>query len=252
MKDTGYELFIAGVAVLSIMNIVLILALNDPMIDTVLLFMNGLFSLILLGDFAYRFRTADSRSEYFFRRFGWADLFSCLPLPQLKVLRLFRLVRVYRLLRALGARHLVRAIVDNTAGSALLTLLFVALLVLQFGSLAMLLIESGAPGANITTASDALWYMLATMSTVGYGDQYPVTTAGRLLGAVVIIVGVGIFGTLTGFLANAFVRSRGTADGGEEEEEPADGRLVQLRQLREEQAAALARLDRLIAEESAT
>lgn len=56
-------------------------------------------------------------------------------------------------------------------------------------------------------AGDALWYLVATMSTVGYGDLYPVTDAGRLIGTL-IIVGVAVFGTLTGFLANAFLAPR--------------------------------------------
>ena len=47
-----------------------------------------------------------------------------------------------------------------------------------------------------------------TISTVGYGDQYPVTDAGRILGALIIVVGVGIFGTFTGYLANFFLAPR--------------------------------------------
>jgi voltage-gated potassium channel len=59
--------------------------------------------------------------------------------------------------------------------------------------------------ANIVTAGYALWYLVVTMSTVGYGDRYPVTEIGRVFGATVLVVGVGVFGTLTGFLANAFL-----------------------------------------------
>jgi voltage-gated potassium channel len=66
-------------------------------------------------------------------------------------------------------------------------------------------VEARDPAGNIKTASDALWYSLVTMSTVGYGDRYPVTNPGRLIGSVIIIVGVGLFGTITGFLANAFL-----------------------------------------------
>ena len=72
--------------------------------------------------------------------------------------------------------------------------------------------DEHAEGANITSASDALWYTLVTISTVGYGDQYPVTNAGRLIGTVVIVVGVGIFGTFTGYLANLFLGPRATAE----------------------------------------
>ena len=79
------------------------------------------------------------------------------------------------------------------------------ILVLEFGSLWILHIEQYAPGANITTAGDALWYVIVTISTVGYDDQYPVTGAGRVVGVLIIIVGVGIFGTFTGYLANLFL-----------------------------------------------
>ena len=70
------------------------------------------------------------------------------------------------------------------------------------------------------TASDALWYTIVTISTVGYGDQYPVTNPGRIVGVVIIVVGVGIFGTFTGYLANLFLAPR--KDDGGEEPVPAD------------------------------
>ena len=84
-------------------------------------------------------------------------------------------------------------------------LLLMGLLVLEFGSLEILHIEQNAPGANITTASDALWYNIVTISTVGYGDKYPVTNRGRIVGSLIILIGVGIFGTFTGYLANLFL-----------------------------------------------
>ena len=79
------------------------------------------------------------------------------------------------------------------------------ILVLEFGSLGILYIEQYQQGANITSASDALWYVIVTISTVGYGDRFPVTDNGRLLGTLIIVIGVGIFGTFTGFLANLFL-----------------------------------------------
>ena len=82
------------------------------------------------------------------------------------------------------------------------------IIVLEFGSLSMLRVEQNAPEANITTASDAIWYTIVTISTVGYGDQYPVTDAGRTIGAGIIVLGVGIFGTFTGYLANFFLSPR--------------------------------------------
>jgi voltage-gated potassium channel len=208
LQNPGYEIFIAALSILSIVNLVLVTLVHDANLDYVLLIMNGLLSLILFMDFCVRLKTAESRSDYFFRNFGWADLLASVPVAQLKILRVFRLIRVYRLLKEYGVRNIGRSLRAERAGSALLSLLFVAILVLEFGSLGMLAIEEDAPGANIVTASDSLWYVVATISTVGYGDQFPVTNPGRILGTFIIVVGVGIFGTLTGYLANLFLGPR--------------------------------------------
>jgi voltage-gated potassium channel len=223
LKSTGYEIFIALLSILSIVNLVLLHLVRDDNLKQVLVVMNVLLSVVFLIDFTYRFATAPSRSRYFFRGFGWADLLASLPLPEAKFLRIFRLVRVVRLLRGMGGRAVVRGLVRERAGSALLTLLLMGILVLQFGSLAILRVEQGDPEANITSASDAIWYTIVTISTVGYGDQYPVTARGRLLGAGIIVVGVGIFGTFTGYLANAFLTPRkGTGGTGAPEAPPED------------------------------
>jgi voltage-gated potassium channel len=209
LKSTHYELFIILVTALSLVNLVLgYIFRSDGDLRQVLLMMNGLLSLILFIDFAFRFLTARSRSRYFWRRFGWADLLASIPAPELFVLRIFRLVRVIRLLRRRGVQTVSQDLDEQLPGSALLTMLFLGVLVLEFGSLQILAFEQDAPGANITTASDALWYTISTVATVGYGDEYPVTQAGRLCGAIIIIIGVGIFGTFTGYLANAFLSPR--------------------------------------------
>ena len=209
LKSTGYEIFIGLLSVLSILNLILVYAVvSDPGLQQILNVMNLLFSAIFLADFTYRIFTAPSAGAYFFKHFGWADLLASLPFPQAKVLRVFRLVRVARLLRDVGPRTILRSITRDRAGSALLLLLLMGILVLEFGSLAVLKVEEYADGANITSASDALWYTIVTISTVGYGDQYPVTEAGRLIGTGIIVIGVGIFGTFTGYLANLFLSPR--------------------------------------------
>jgi Ion channel len=108
----------------------------------------------------------------------------------------------------------------------------------------MLAIEQGAAGAEIVTAGDALWYVVVTISTVGYGDLAPVTRGGRVLGTFIIIVGVGIFGTFTGYLANLFLAPRRAVA----QEGPADvqRRVDQLRALVSEQQATIDDLERLL------
>ena len=245
LKGPGYEIFIGALSVLSILNIVLLYAVNDKSLDNVLLIMNFVFSVTFLIDFFLRLSTAPSKSTYFFRQYGWADLLASLPVAQLKILRLFRVLRVYRLLREYGARNILRSLRRDRAGSALYMLLFLGMLVLEFGSFGMLLIEQNAAGANITTSSDALWFVIETISTVGYGDQYPVTNGGRILGSIIIVIGVGIFGTFTGYLANFFLSSKKTA-APDELPNDASRQIAHLKELLAQQQTAVDEVELLL------
>lgn len=245
LRNPGYEIFIALLSILSIVNLVLVEVIQKPDLQYVLAIMNAPITIIFFIDFLYRFFTAPSKTEYFFRNWGWADLLASLPFQQTKILRLFRLVKVYRLLKDYGAKNVLRSLIKDKAGSALLMLLFIAILVLEFGSLLMLNLESRSPDANITSASDAIWYVIVTMSTVGYGDQYPITNPGRVLGTVIIVVGVGIFGTLTGFLANVFLSpSRRKAAAGDS----MSARLDELKDLVSRQQDTITSMEQLLAD----
>jgi len=250
LGNTGYEIFIGALSILSLVNLVLVVVLRDAATQTVVRTVDLLLSIVFLADFGARLRRAPSRWGYFLRQFGWADLLASLPFPQVKVLRIFRLVRVIRLLRRYGAATIGRRLASDRAGSALFTLLLIGVLVLEFGSLGMLALERHQPGANITTASDALWYVTVTMSTVGYGDTYPVGNAGRELGTCIIVVGVGIFGTLTGWLANFFLTPHRPQPSPRVPETPreAQQRIDQMSELLNQQRAALAELQILLRE----
>jgi voltage-gated potassium channel len=142
-----------------------------------------------------------------------------------------------------------RNLIKDRAGSALLSLLLIGVLVLEFGSLLMLGLERSVPGANITTASDALWYTIVTISTVGYGDQYPVTDAGRLCGTAIIVVGVGIFGTFTGYLATVFLSPRkedAAAAGDATGEKLSEASVETLRTLLAESEAKMAQIKQML------
>tara|TARA_B100000282_G_scaffold258468_1_gene205783 strand:+ start:1098 stop:1928 length:831 start_codon:yes stop_codon:yes gene_type:complete len=214
--SAGYEIFMALLSLLSIFNMILLFFLRDPSLGAVLALVNFVLIIFFIADFLARLVKSPSKSEYFLRQYGWADFLSCLPFSQTNVFRLFRLIKVYRLLRDFGIRKIKDAVIKDRADTALFILLFVTILMLEFGSLGMLAIESQSSVSNITTAPDALWYMVVTLSTVGYGDQYPVTTQGRVLGAFVILTGVGIFGTLTGYLANFFLAPQKKKKSGDE------------------------------------
>jgi len=201
----SYELFIGALSVISIINIVLALVLPDPAVRNVIIIVDTGLCFVFFADFLGRLRNAESKSGYFFRQLGWLDLLGSLPFPGLRIARVFRVARVIRLVRAVGMKTLINKILHDRAGSALYTVLILVVLVIQYGSMFELIANRRSPNANITTASDAVWYTIVTITTVGYGDKYPVTNPGRIVGVLIMIVGVGLFGVLTGFLANTFL-----------------------------------------------
>lgn len=205
LKNASYELFMGALSVLSILNLLLFYFISDEAVSQVILILDNLLSLIFLADFLYRLFSADSKADYFFRQMGWADLLASLPAPQFKILRAFRILRVYRLMKAYGGARMIKEFFANRGGSTLLTLTFIMILILEFGGLFILYEESQTQDANITTAADAVWYVYVTITTVGYGDRYPVSNSGRIVGVLIMTIGVGLFGTITAFLANAFI-----------------------------------------------
>ena len=205
LKNPIYELFIVSVSLLALVNAVLKLVFNQPLVITVISLIDVILSFIFLLDFFYRLKSAPSKADYFLRQYGWADLLASTPQPYFKILRLFRILKALRLVRAYGGRRLARNFALHTSSGALLIVLFLILLVLEFGSVGIVFAEVNSPNANITSAADALWWVYVTITTVGYGDRYPTTNAGRLIGALVMALGVGLFSVLTGYLANAFL-----------------------------------------------
>ncbi|MFO7664440.1 MAG: ion transporter [Chloroflexota bacterium] len=236
LKSLGYEVFIALLSILSIINmfIVYLPGMSEESEDVVTIFQAAI-TLIFLADFFYRLFTAQSKSNYFFRNWGWADLLACLPF--LRILRVFRVFRVYRLLRDIGIKAIRDQLLFDRAGSVLYLTIFMGLLIIQTASILVLNVESMNPEANIQTPADAIWWTYVTITTVGYGDRYPTTNMGRIVGVLLMTSGVALFGVFTSFLANTFLSPRKKP---EEElvEPPTEGvaaRLLELRQLVEEQ-----------------
>lgn len=123
--------------------------------------------------------------------------FIVVALPILRPLRLLRLVTLVSILqRRAGAAFRGRVILFAASSTALL--LFVA-------SLAMLDAERGSPGALITTFPQALWWAFVTITTVGYGDLYPVTETGRFIAAGIMLGGIALIGVVTATLASYIV-----------------------------------------------
>jgi voltage-gated potassium channel len=199
-----WEAFMLGLTLLSLANIAFVAFARLAEVGKVALTVDIAISVVFIGDFLRRLAVARNPRAYVSRGYGWLDLIGCVP-----GLRLVRIVRVSQALHQLGdyggIRLVARQVFANRAQGSLLLVLLISIYVIELGSIAMLSSEANSPDANITTSSDALWYIMVTISTVGYGDLYPTTGWGRIVGIMILIVGVGLFTTLTGFLANIFL-----------------------------------------------
>jgi len=204
LKGASYELFMLLVSLLSIVNaVVVVLAVVTGPAQDVVVLMEAALTPVFAFDFLYRLATAPSRRRYFVRGYGWADLLAAIP--GLGIFRLFRIVRVIHLLRREGRQRLAEELLERRAIATFLLTIWLVFVVVEVAGATVFVAESVSPAANIRSAGDALWWGLVTITTVGYGDQFPTTPAGRVIGVFLLVAGIGLFSVLTAFIANAFL-----------------------------------------------
>ena len=129
------------------------------------------------------------------------------PLRALRLVRMVRLVRVVSIASAMLRR--ARSILTHRGLHFVLLAVVVVVFVLAGAELSF---ESSAPGSNIHDFGDAVWWAVVTVTTVGYGDRYPVTAAGRGVAVVLMLVGIGLIGVVTASVASYFVEQQQQED----------------------------------------
>ena len=147
-------------------------------------------------DYAMNLILAPNRGRWFIRNLHELAI---VALPALRPLRLLRLVSLLRLVHRVGGNAL--------RGRVLIFVLGSAALLIYAGALAVLDAEENAPGSNLTSFGDAVWWAMTTITTVGYGDHYPVTVLGRCVAAGLMIGGVAVLGVVTASVASWMVQS---------------------------------------------
>jgi len=203
---TTYDLAIGILAIFSLILLVLIyfVPLSAATVDVLNSLENAL-CIVFLFDFFRSLRLAPNKWAYFLKGGGWLDLLGSIPYNKLAIFRVARLFRVVRLLRKLTGDQLRHIIARRLAQSTLLFTLVAALLLVFAISGIVLYAEHGAPHANIKTYHDAVWWAFVTITTVGYGDYYPVTPLGQSAAAILMFLGLGIIGVLSSYLATTFI-----------------------------------------------
>ena len=197
-----YQLFMfaLGIYVLLSLAAQTLLPLS-PDTDAILAHVDDLICIVFFVDFWINLFTAESKLGYL--KWGWIDLVSSIPM--IDMARAGRLARIIRILRAFrgvrSGRFLADYLIHRRADGAFFAIALLSVLMVLFSSIAILQFET-APKSNIHTPQDALWWAFTTITTVGYGDKFPVTTEGRMIAAVLMTAGVGLFGSFTGLIAS--------------------------------------------------
>jgi voltage-gated potassium channel len=215
-RSNAYNLFILVLTIFSlVIMVVMFLPLNDATIG-LLQFYDILICLFFLIDFLLNLRKASKKSDYFIKQRGWLDLLGSIPSfgVTFKYAGLFRLARLSRLARIRGVMRgqrredLAQDVGENRSSYTGFITILLAIIVLASASVLVLQFESGSPEAKIITGWDAFWYSIVTITTVGYGDYYPVTFWGRVTAMFIMVAGVGIISVLASLLSSVLIGSR--------------------------------------------
>ena len=201
--NPNWSAFVLLVTLLAAFNslVFLLLPISDDA-GRLLRYINVAISLILWADFIYLLRQSPDKRHFMVAEHGWMVLLGSFPF--------FRVLRVlwFRLILKANGRtlrqFLSRIVIKQSAEGTLLLILFTVIIVFEVAVVSILSFEEVSPEGNITSISDALWWAFATITTVGYGDNYPVTNGGRFIAIMLMAVGIALFSVITGSLAEWF------------------------------------------------
>jgi voltage-gated potassium channel len=170
-----------------------------------------IFDLIIVGilaaDFYNRARKEEKVFKFILKNFyeipAMTPLILFVPFGGQGVIgAVFRLTRMFRVI------HLFHRSLKILEGKRLLYIIVFASMAITIGAVCEYMVESSAQGTRIHNLGDAFWWAIVTVSTVGYGDIYPVTSEGRIVAAVLMFVGIAILGILISTLGAALLESR--------------------------------------------
>lgn len=163
-------------------------------------------ALVFLADFTYGLFKAENKAKFFSKR--WYELLASIPITSTttQILRSLRLLRVLRIIRLMARMRRVADFYLDGPKFQLLSIILTVFTLVFMGAVAFHNYEFGI-NPNVNNLFDSFWWAMVTVTTIGYGDIYPVTTAGRIIAMMLMVVGIGTLGTVIGSVATQFLKA---------------------------------------------
>lgn len=170
--------------------------------------------IIFTFEYLARIYVADNKPKFIFSFFGIIDLLAILPfylsfgidLRSLRLLRMFRLFRLFKMMRYNKAiKHFAQAMV--TAKEQIILFMIITLMLIYFAAVGIYYFENEAQPEHFTSIFDSLWWSIVTLTTVGYGDVYPITVGGRIFTFFILMIGLGIVAIPTGIISSSLTKA---------------------------------------------
>ena len=205
-----WDWLVLVVAIVSLLLVILETFLHvPPAVLSVLRTVDTLFCVVFLADVFVRWRREKFAANYW--RWAWIDVLASIPFEpafrSLQAIRIYRFIRLIRILKKLST------LTSGTSlNEKLLALPGVALVMVLFSTMLIVEVERSAPNATIKNGGDALWWALTTVTTVGYGDTFPVTGEGRLIASVLMLVGIALFGSMSAIVTSKLILPKESRD----------------------------------------
>lgn len=227
--DTASKIFDIFIIALILLNVILVIVdtFNIPQQLSNIFYYVEIFSIIVFTiEYVCRVYTADllfpdlspikARIKYIFSFMAIIDLLAILPfylpfvfpldLRVLRMLRIFRLLRIFKVNRYTTALSTIAGVFKRKKNQ-LLSSIFVVLILMIIASVLMYNIENEAQPEAFGNAFEALWWAVATLTTVGYGDVYPITVLGKILSAIIALLGIGLVAVPSGIISAGFMEN---------------------------------------------
>ncbi len=216
-----FDLSIQSLIVISIVSFTIetLPNLNDKM-TSFLSYTEVVVVLIFTAEYLLRLYVSDKKMSCIFSFYGMVDLFAILPfyiasgidLRSIRIFRLFRLFRTFKILRYNQAIDRFREAFISIKAELLLFTTAI-LFLLYFASVGIYYFENEAQPETFSSVLHCLWWAVSTLTTVGYGDLYPITIGGKVFTSIIVLIGLGIVAVPTGLLASAL--SKGVKECGD-------------------------------------